>query len=277
MTDEAPTLSVHGAPTTPICSALLRSLEPLATPGIRRSSRGDAGRAGERASSAAFDPSTGDRRRPIVRVLAHHLGRGWTAGSTRSATAGHLRNRASGLDRPAWADLGRVSSPEWLLPGVGELDPQRCDRAWQRNPAFIDAYLAGLNTQLLSELHWRNIPVASGCTPIRRFWDRADTASGERRQRRDGGRLVAGHGRARRRLPPAKRRNRRANSSSPSGATCSCGYPATVVYLRSAVHAPSTGARLRSRPAGRRASGASRIRGPARRTTSSSSASPAWT
>src|SRR5262249_7592303 len=40
--------------------------------------------------------------------------------------------------------------------------------------------LAGLNTQLLSELRWRNIPVATGCTPIRRFWDRADTSTGAR-------------------------------------------------------------------------------------------------
>ena len=48
--------------------------------------------------------------------------------------------------------------------------------ALESDPIFIDAYLAGLNTQLLGELRWRNIPVATGCTPIRRFWDRADTA-----------------------------------------------------------------------------------------------------
>src|SRR5262249_26213454 len=44
----------------------------------------------------------------------------------------------------------------------------------------IDAYLAGLNTQLLGELRWRNIPIDTGCTPIRRFWDRTDTATGQR-------------------------------------------------------------------------------------------------
>jgi len=33
---------------------------------------------------------------------------------------------------------------------------------------------------LLAELRWRNIPIATGCTPIRRFWDRADTATGTR-------------------------------------------------------------------------------------------------
>jgi hypothetical protein len=52
--------------------------------------------------------------------------------------------------------------------------------ALQSDPIFIDAYLAGLNTQLLAELRWRNIPIATGCTPIRRFWDRTDTSTGAR-------------------------------------------------------------------------------------------------
>jgi hypothetical protein len=34
--------------------------------------------------------------------------------------------------------------------------------ALQSDPIFIDAYLAGLNTQLLAELRWRNIPSATG-------------------------------------------------------------------------------------------------------------------
>jgi len=52
--------------------------------------------------------------------------------------------------------------------------------ALESNAIFVDSYLAGLNSQLLGELRWRNIPVATGCTPIRRFWDRTDTGSGER-------------------------------------------------------------------------------------------------
>ena len=83
-----------------------------------------------------------------------------------------------GLDRPAWADLAEASG-EWLLPGVGQL-PGNCVIALQSDPIFIDAYLAGLNTQLLAELRWRNIPIATGCTPIRRFWDRTDTPTGAR-------------------------------------------------------------------------------------------------
>jgi hypothetical protein len=83
-----------------------------------------------------------------------------------------------GLDRPAWADLAEAAG-EWLLPGVGQL-PDNCVTALESDPIFIDAYLAGLNTQLLGELRWRNIPIATGCTPIRRFWNRTDTGAGQR-------------------------------------------------------------------------------------------------
>jgi hypothetical protein len=83
-----------------------------------------------------------------------------------------------GLDRPAWADLGDEFG-EWLLPGIAQL-PENSVIGLESDPIFVDAYLVGLNTQLLGELRWRNIPVATGCTLIRRFWDRADTSTGER-------------------------------------------------------------------------------------------------
>lgn len=83
-----------------------------------------------------------------------------------------------GLDRPVWADVERAFD-EWLLPGVGQL-PDNCVISLETNPVFVDAFLTGLNTQLLTELRWRNIPVATGCTPIRRFWDRTETTTGER-------------------------------------------------------------------------------------------------
>jgi hypothetical protein len=83
-----------------------------------------------------------------------------------------------GMDLPAWRLLNRLA-PAWLLPGVGTLADDTAI-ALQTNPQFIDAFMVGLNTQLLAELRWRNIPVATGCTPMRTFWDRVDTASGER-------------------------------------------------------------------------------------------------
>lgn len=76
------------------------------------------------------------------------------------------------LDRPVWSDLADVC-PDWLLPGVGQL-PQNSIIALAANPAFIDALLIGYNTQLLAEARWRNLPLRTGCTPLRRFWDRAD-------------------------------------------------------------------------------------------------------
>jgi hypothetical protein len=121
---------------------------------------------------AAFDPTT-DRPPVVVRVLG-------TVGGDGVDPAQPLAppEPCVGLDRAAWADLERVAS-EWLLPGVADLDPN-CVTALATNAIFTESFLAGLNTQLLAELRWRNIPVATGCTPVRRFWDRAETTAGAR-------------------------------------------------------------------------------------------------
>jgi hypothetical protein len=84
----------------------------------------------------------------------------------------------AGLDRPVWNDVRRAFA-EWLLPGTGEIDDNRVVPL-VTNPEFIDAFLCGLNTQLLAELRWRNVRVATGCTPLRRFWGRFDTSAGTR-------------------------------------------------------------------------------------------------
>jgi hypothetical protein len=121
--------------------------------------------------SAAFDPTI-DRPPVIVRVLQT------ISGGVDPAQPLAPPEPCVGLDRAAWSDVERAFD-EWLLPGIGQL-PQNCVVSLETNPVFIDAFLAGLNTQLLSELRWRNIPVATGCTPIRRFWDRANTSTGAR-------------------------------------------------------------------------------------------------
>jgi hypothetical protein len=120
--------------------------------------------------TAAFDPSS-DAAPAATRVLAT------IAGGVDPDQPLAPPEPCVGLDRPAWADLAEAFG-DWLLPGVGQLS-DNCVVPLATNPVFIDAYLAGLNTQLLGELRWRNLPIASGCTPIRRFWDRADTATGE--------------------------------------------------------------------------------------------------
>jgi hypothetical protein len=78
------------------------------------------------------------------------------------------------LDLPAWR-FARDHAKRWLLPGAENLEANGVT-ALETNPVFIDAYLVGLNQQTVGELRWRNLPVRSGCTPIRRFWDVVDSA-----------------------------------------------------------------------------------------------------
>jgi hypothetical protein len=79
------------------------------------------------------------------------------------------------LDLPAWRFL-RDEGREWLLLGRNGIQPDDVV-ALGTNPRFINAFLTGLNTQALGELRWRNIPVKTGCTPLRRFWDRITSAT----------------------------------------------------------------------------------------------------
>lgn len=79
------------------------------------------------------------------------------------------------LDIPAW-QLLRDHAPDWLLPGAQQLAEDSVV-AVETNPVFVDAFLLGLNTQTLGELRFRNIPIRTGCTPLRQFWSRTDPAS----------------------------------------------------------------------------------------------------
>jgi hypothetical protein len=83
-----------------------------------------------------------------------------------------------GLDVPLWRELAN-REPNWLLPGVGQLDDNGVLAA-ATNPVFVDAFMVGFNTRLLEELRWRNLRVAAGCTPVRTFWFRANGDSGDR-------------------------------------------------------------------------------------------------
>jgi hypothetical protein len=78
------------------------------------------------------------------------------------------------LDLPAWQFL-RDHDPDWLLPGAQQLAEDAVTGV-STNPAFVDAFLLGLNTQVLGELRFRNIPVVARCTPLRQFWARANPA-----------------------------------------------------------------------------------------------------
>jgi hypothetical protein len=47
------------------------------------------------------------------------------------------------------------------------------------NASFVDAFLLGLNAQVVAELRFRNYPLIPGWTPVRTFWDRANAATGD--------------------------------------------------------------------------------------------------
>jgi hypothetical protein len=81
------------------------------------------------------------------------------------------------LDIPLWKFLSD-NSPDWLLPGAGDIPADRV-LAVQTNPSFVDAVLVGANVQTLGELRWRNIPITTRWTPLRRFWQRVNVAAGE--------------------------------------------------------------------------------------------------
>jgi hypothetical protein len=46
----------------------------------------------------------------------------------------------------------------------------------ESNPIFVDAFFLGLNAQVLTEFRWRNLRIATGCTPMRTFWGQIDLA-----------------------------------------------------------------------------------------------------
>ena len=82
---------------------------------------------------------------------------------------------APDLDLAAWRFL-RDHAPEWLLPGAGTIDEDSVI-GLTTNPAFVDAFLLGLNAQVVAELRFHNHPLIPGWTPVRTFWDRLNAAT----------------------------------------------------------------------------------------------------
>ena len=78
------------------------------------------------------------------------------------------------IDLPLWRFLAD-NAPDWLLPGAGDIPADRV-LAVQTNPPFVDAVLLGANVQTLGELRWRNLPITTRWTPLRRFWQRISIA-----------------------------------------------------------------------------------------------------
>lgn len=73
------------------------------------------------------------------------------------------------FDRPMY-ELLRDRSQELLLPGVGEIQPDTIGLL-ETNPAFVEAYMVGLNHEMAREFLWREYPTVNYGTYFRQFWD----------------------------------------------------------------------------------------------------------
>jgi hypothetical protein len=71
---------------------------------------------------------------------------------------------------PLWSFLSD-DSPDWMLPGAGDLIDGDVV-ALSTNPTFVEALLVGANHQATAELRWRNVPLVTRWSPLRKFWQR---------------------------------------------------------------------------------------------------------
>jgi hypothetical protein len=74
------------------------------------------------------------------------------------------------LDLPLWSFLSE-RAPDWMLPGAGDLKDGDVV-GLSTNPVFVESLLVGANTQTTAELRWRNIPLVTRWSPLRKFWQR---------------------------------------------------------------------------------------------------------
>ena len=64
----------------------------------------------------------------------------------------------------------RELSQAWLFPGLEQVPPNTV-ALLETNPAFVEAFLVGLNAEMSRELLWRNYPTDQRGTSFRHFWD----------------------------------------------------------------------------------------------------------
>jgi hypothetical protein len=69
----------------------------------------------------------------------------------------------------------RALSVDYLVPGVGTV-PNNTLSLLEINPAYIEAFLVGLNHEMSRELRWREYPAALGQTWFQHFFDNVDPA-----------------------------------------------------------------------------------------------------
>jgi len=76
--------------------------------------------------------------------------------------------------QPMYKPLAALSQ-DWVLPGLSDI-PANTVALAITNPAFIEAYLVGLNHEMARELLWREYPTDQRGSYFRQFWDPAGLA-----------------------------------------------------------------------------------------------------
>ncbi|WP_405015240.1 hypothetical protein [Kitasatospora sp. NBC_01539] len=110
---------------------------------------------------------------PAVQVTERALARITLDGAPPAPAPGGdpLRPLAAAVElaQPVY-ELLQAFDPQQLMAGA-ELLPADTLTILQADPAYLEAFLAGLNTELSRELLWREVPVDGGTTWFRTFWD----------------------------------------------------------------------------------------------------------
>ena len=76
--------------------------------------------------------------------------------------------RSPGFPQAMYEPLAALS-PEWMLPGIASI-PANSAVLLLTNPAFIEAYMVGLNEDFARELLWRQFPAERNATWFQNFW-----------------------------------------------------------------------------------------------------------
>ena len=74
----------------------------------------------------------------------------------------------------------RELAPEYLLPGLEHVPPNTAV-LMRTNPTFIEAFMAGLNTEMARELLWREYPTDQRGTCFHHFWDTRGASAAQTR------------------------------------------------------------------------------------------------
>ncbi len=79
------------------------------------------------------------------------------------------------FDDAMFNDLKQLSQ-EYILPNIEKV-PNNSITLMETNQAFIEAFMAGLNHEMSSELLWREFPTDKRGTYFRQFWDVSDNVT----------------------------------------------------------------------------------------------------